>query len=399
MLSQNHSRSFAELIQVIGRPESLRHKSYSVPQSDGFARMHQNESYLADALGRGPELAQELADVLAREWSKQGCGPHVYPSLDLLRLRAAYARYLDVDTSCVEVFAGSSEALQTIAAGCFRPGARVAFFDPSFSILGDMVRFWGATCVPIPLKQDFSVDPLQLLSAEVLSADVVILCTPNNPTGVVTPPELVRDLVERAKGLVVVDEAYFEFAKVWDPGHEHHLQLAVERPNVVVLRTLSKAWGAAGLRVGALVGRPETVSFFAGLRHPYGVNAPSEILASHILDNKRNIMAELCQRAVDACRLWELQLRKRSGLKTVASKANFVFFEFEQARQLERACFHNKMLIRALNLQRRVAPDSAHEVSVHQGSYVRANPWDAAAQKRFVDLVDEVIKGAHDASG
>jgi histidinol-phosphate/aromatic aminotransferase/cobyric acid decarboxylase-like protein len=141
------------------------------------------------------------------------------------------------------------------------------------------------------------------------------------------------------------------------------------------------------------------VSFFAGLRHPYGVNAPSEILASHILDNKRNIMAELCQRAVDACRLWELQLRKRSGLKTVASKANFVFFEFEQARQLERACFHNKMLIRALNLQRRVAPDSAHEVSVHQGSYVRANPWDAAAQKRFVDLVDEVIKGAHDASG
>lgn len=390
--------SFEQLIGRIGRPESLRHKSYSVPQQDTFARMHQNESALPLDQEGLSELWHELAGALERSWQNAGRGLQVYPSLDPNVLRSAYARYLGIGTEHLEVFAGSSDALQTIAAGCFRPGSRIAFFEPSFSILRDMVLFWQAEYVPIRLKADFSVSAASLLSEAVLSADVTILCTPNNPTGATIQPELVHDFVRKSRGLVVIDEAYFECAHARDAAHPHFLQLALSQPNVVLTRTLSKAWGAAGLRLGALVGSPEAVRFFGGLRHPYSVSAPTEILATYILEHKQHLMETICRQATATCAAMELELQTlaaaleakgdnntKGSLKVYPSMANFVFFRSTHAAEIERRCLQAGIIIRSFSLARQT--DEGH---LEEGSFVRASPWDTSSTATFLRIVKEV---------
>jgi histidinol-phosphate aminotransferase len=386
--------AFADLIQRIGRPESIGHVAYNVPQDAGFARMHQNEAYLPEDVVPLAGLWQDCAEVLGAMWRQQGRGANSYPSLDPRKLRAAYARYLGVAIDHVEVFSGSSDALQTIAAGCFRPGARIAFFDPSFSILQDMVRFWGAVHVPIRLGHDYQVDPESLLSDEVLQADVIILCTPNNPTGVTVDPVLIEKVAQRCRGLLVIDEAYFEFARVRNPSHREFLDLAVSSPHVLVTRTLSKAWGAAGLRIGALVGASEAVSFFARLRHPYSVSSPAEVIGAHILETKQHVMVEICKRAVEDCDLIATELFKiaadstvEGSLKVFPSQGNFVFCSTPAAAAVAQLCYDSGIIVRRLQFPLRDPKGGAAVPTDH----LRVSPWDRPSLFKFLSI----MRGAH----
>lgn len=409
MNPSNHSDGssriqFSDLFERVTRPESRSFKAYHVPQDRGFARMHQNEGALPLGAKARNELAREFADVLAQDWSAADSGINVYPQLVPFELRQSYADYLGVPPTCVEVFPGSSDALQTIAAGCFRRGSRVAFLEPSFSILHEMVGFWGAEYVPILLDNLFSVLKESLFSEEVLNADVVILCTPNNPTGVVIPPEFVREFVDRAKGLVVIDEAYFEFAKVWDDQHQDFIKLALDGENVVLLRTLSKAWGAAGLRVGALIAAPQWVEFFSRLKHPYAISRPAEILGSYILSHKRQLMHQIVSAAVDGCRALMEELVRMgasepgSGFFAYPSRANFVLLQTPYANQIVRECYLRGVLVRSMELPVTKASPAA-QYAVAQGgskdraSFVRVSPWSDESSVIFLEVTRMLHKG------
>jgi histidinol-phosphate aminotransferase len=377
--------TFSEVFDRVTRPESRAFKAYHVAQDRGFARMHQNEGVLPLSAAARNELAREFADVLAQDWGTADGGVNVYPQLVPYELRQSYADYLGVPVSCVEVFPGSSDALQTIAAGCFRRGARVAFLEPSFSILHEMVSFWGAEYVPILLDNQFNISRESLFSDAILNADVVILCTPNNPTGALIPQEYVEEFIERASGLVVIDEAYFEFAKVWNESHCDFLVQAQGKENVLLLRTLSKAWGAAGLRVGALVGSPQWVDFFSRLKHPYAVSRPSELLGSYILNQKRDLMRQIVQHAVQSCRLIIEELEKmrandkNGGLCVYPTRANFVLIESPHAAQIARVCHSKGVLVRFLELR--------------NASFVRISPWSQDSTLIFLDVTRSFHKG------
>ena len=377
--------TFSEVFDRVARPESRAFKAYQVAQDRGFARMHQNEGVLPLSAAARNELAREFADVLVQDWGKADGGINVYPQLVPFELRQSYADYLGVPASCVEVFPGSSDALQTIAAGCFRRGARVAFLEPSFSILHEMVNFWGAEYVPILLDNQFNVSRDSLFSEDVLNADVVILCTPNNPTGAIIPPEFVEEFMDRATGLVVIDEAYFEFAKVWNESHCDFTAQAQGRENVVLLRTLSKAWGAAGLRVGALVASPQWVDFFSTLKHPYALSRPAELLGSYILNHKRDLMRQIVQYAVQSCRLMIEELEKicvsdkGGGLCVYPTRANFVLVQSPHAAQIARECHSRGVLVRSMELR--------------SASFVRVSPWSEESTSIFLDVTRSFHKG------
>lgn len=355
------------------RPESRVFKPYSIAQGDGFARMHQNECYLdeRDRL----ELAGELSEVLRAAWSGE-TGPHVYPDLVSLALRTAYADYLGLATQEVEVFSGSSEALYTIAAGCFKLSASVAFLNPSFSLLSELVQLWGARHVPIALGADLTVVRESLFSQEVLDSDVVILCEPNNPTGTSIPHPWIDAFLDRAKGLVVVDEAYFEFHAARDDSRESFVTQLRSRENLVVLRTLSKAWGAAGLRVGALASCPRWVSFFSGLRRPYSIPQPSEIMGAHILSTRQQMMKRLVAESVCACGEIASGLVGLRDVHVFPSATNFILFRTKAAEEIVRMASGEKILVRKMG-----------------ADLIRVSPWDAQTNRRFIEIVREAVEG------
>lgn len=364
---------FDDVYDRVTRPESRVFKPYSIAQGDGFARMHQNECYLEDRMRSS--LVSELTDVVRAAWSGQS-GPHVYPDLVSLALRTAYAAYLGLTTQEVEVFSGSSEALYTIAAGCFKPSASVAFLNPSFSLLTELVQLWGACHVPIALNDDLTVVRESLFSHDVLESDVVILCEPNNPTGTSIRHAWIEEFLNRARGLVVVDEAYFEFLKARDESCVSFVEQLSSRDNLVVLRTLSKAWGAAGLRVGALASCPRWVNFFSGLRRPYSIPQPSEIMGTHLLNTKQHMMRRLVADSVYACGVIASELVKIKGVHVFPSATNFVFFRTKTAANIARMAIDEKILVRQVG-----------------ADLIRVSPWDAQTNRRFVEIVRKAVEG------
>ena len=385
--------AFQDLFLQVTRPESRRFKPYSVPQEQGFARMHQNESYLPLNKTELADLHNEFLEVLQAAWSGNDSSPHVYPSLVPVQLRAAFADRLEVRPEQVEVFCGSSEALLTIASGCFRPGSKIAFLDPSFSLLADLVQFWGAKHEPIALDENMNCLRESLFSDAVLGADVVILCSPNNPTGGVVPAEWIAEFVGLAKGLVVIDEAYFEFARHLDKSHVNFVPLAVRAPNAVVLRTLSKAWGAAGLRVGALVGHEKWVRFFAGLRRPYSIPQPSEILGAHVLCNKVQLMEKIVSNATTACAAIQSALVGVPDLRVFPSAGNFLLIDTPHAKQIASLCYAEQMIVRQFEIaeQGNALPCVAQQApSSGAKPHLRVNPWSPAHNKTLIRIIKEV---------
>jgi histidinol-phosphate aminotransferase len=362
---------FEEVYERATRPESREFKPYSVSQGAGFARMHQNECYLS--LEQRNALALELSEVLRSSWSGDA-GPHMYPDLASDLLRRAYACYLGLQPEAVEVFSGSSEALYTIASGCFKPSASVAFLQPSFSLLAELVQLWGADYVPIELNSQLIVQRESLFSSAVLEADVVILCEPNNPTGTSIPRLWLKEFLDQAQGLVVLDEAYFEFQQARDVESVSFVPQVCERENLVVLRTLSKAWGAAGLRIGALAACPRWVSFFRGLRRPYSIPQPSELLGTYILNTKLELMRQLVSESVSACNEIAAALAKVPGVHVFPSSTNFVLFGSEAALEIEHVARSEKILVRKMGTD-----------------LIRVSPWDTQTNQKFVHIVRTVM--------
>jgi histidinol-phosphate aminotransferase len=321
------------------RREALRFPRYTLKENDTGIRLHQNET-----LGLSDEEKKEFAQVLSQALLKSE-SINIYPSLEPTRLLKAYAAALEVPEENIEVTSGSSQALTLLAEALFAPGRRVAVTQPTFSLFANLVRLYGAEVVDIELDSSFSFDPLKLFSAEVLGCQVAIVCSPNNPTGTVCTPEMLLEFADRFSGLLVVDEAYVEFAQ--NPLKQSFVKQALRRDNVVVLRTLSKAWAAAGLRVGAMVSHKDNIALFRALKPPYSIAWPSEVLACHVLEHKVEPTRARIARTVEQKNSLMRLLSECSLVEMQAdSQANFVFFTTPKAEELESALLAAGFLVR-----------------------------------------------------
>jgi|GEM_PF-465115 len=355
-------------------PAARQAHEYTLVEPQGAARLHQNEGAPLSS-----ESTAELARVVEHALSRRAL--NCYPNLRSDSLSQAYADFLGVPEKNIELTAGSSQGIALVSLACFAPGRRVAVASPSFSIYEHYAYLNSCEVFRLALDpgtMEYRKDVV--LSPEALEADVVMLCTPNNPTGGLLPVAWVRELCDRARGLVVVDEAYIEFAG--DEGESLASEACV-RTNLVVLRTLSKAWGLAGLRVGVLVAHESLLPVFRAVKPPYSFSFLSEVVAAHVLVNWKGVLAE---RVAFTRRECESVVRGLSGIPGITlfrSHANFVCFRHARVKELER------VLREEDNILIRVYGSAGPLANV-----ARVSAWDEASDARFLVRAQEVLARA-----
>ncbi len=237
-------------------------EGYHSAQVDVRVRLNTNESPEPPPAAFRDAVAAEVSRI---DWNR-------YPDRAATELREAIAATHGVDASQVFAANGSNEVLQTVLLAYAGPGRTVVTFEPTYQMHAQIARVTGATVVEGERADDFTLDPAEV--ERVLTEHrphVVFLTSPNNPTGLVEPAERVRQLLDLAPGLVVVDEAYAQFAD-WSA-----LDLVGEDVPLVVTRTFSKTWSMAAARLGYLIGPSWLVAELDKVVLPYHLDAVKQI--------------------------------------------------------------------------------------------------------------------------
>ncbi|WP_163505569.1 histidinol-phosphate transaminase [Fodinicola acaciae] len=291
---------------------------YGAPQLDVPVRLNTNENSTPPP----PEVAAAIVSAVAAEVG----GVNRYPDRDAVALREELASYLAKQTGeplvVEQLWAanGSNEILQQLLQAFGGPGRKALGFTPSYSM---HERIAGTTCTPWidgHRAADFTVDADSAV-AQVKSVrpDIVFLCSPNNPTGTAIELDTIRAVLEVAPGMVVVDEAYGEFAR---KGTKSAVTLLPDHGRLVVTRTMSKAFAFAGGRLGYLAAAPAVVDALQLVRLPYHLSALTQAAARAALQHADELQAGVDSIRRERDRLVE-ELTAR-GWQVVPSDANFV---------------------------------------------------------------------------
>jgi histidinol-phosphate aminotransferase len=298
------------------RDELRGRTPYGAPQLDVPVRLNTNENpfplppVVADAV-------EKAVHGLVRDLNR-------YPDRDALALREDLAAYLGHGLTAAGVWAanGSNEIQQQLFQAFGGPGRTVMGFPPSYTMHPLIAASTGTRWEDSYRGPDFSLNRAHARAqVRVYQPDVVVICSPNNPTGTGVDLEVVEAVASEAPGMVIIDEAYAEFAR---PGTPSALTLLPRFRRLVVTRTMSKAFAMAGVRVGYLAAHPDVVEALQLVRLPYHLSTLTQATARAALGHASVLLAQVeaikAQRDRIVARLREL------GLTVVDSDANFVFF-------------------------------------------------------------------------
>lgn len=267
---------------------------------------------------------------------------HRYPDPAGGPLRAALADYLDVEPGRLWLGSGADDAIDVLVRTLVDPGQALVTTTPSYGMYRQRGAAHGASVREVLLDDAFDLDTEAVIDAAV-DAPLVILCSPNNPTGNLLSLDRLLAVLERTEAVVAIDEAYVEFA-----GAEASLASLAgtdDGERLVVVRTLSKAWGLAGLRTGYLVGAPSLVRLLDVVGLPYRLTAPAIRLGTEALDGLDEMRRRRDALLAERGRVFE-GLRSL-GLRVLPSKANFVlFFVGDPAGVQERLVREHGIIIR-----------------------------------------------------
>ncbi|MFJ9561739.1 histidinol-phosphate transaminase [Streptomyces fuscichromogenes] len=324
--------------------DELRGKSpYGAPQLDVPVRLNTNENPYP--------LPEPLVERITERVREAARDLNRYPDRDAVQLRTELAKYLTrtghhpVGIENVWAANGSNEVIQQLLQTFGGPGRTAIGFEPSYSMHALISRGTGTGWISGPRNEDFTLD-VEAASRAIAEhrPDVVFITTPNNPTGNAVPVETVLALYEAAQAakpsMVVVDEAYIEFS------HGASLLPLLEgRPNLVVSRTMSKAFGAAGLRLGYLAAHPAVVDAVQLVRLPYHLSAITQATALAALEHTDTLLKYVEQLKAERDRL-VAELRA-AGLEVTESDANFVQFgRFEDPHAVWQRILDRGVLVR-----------------------------------------------------
>lgn len=244
-----------------------------------------------------------------------------YPNLYAASLKDALGGYLGVMPDRIVTGCGSDDILDSAIRAFAEPGDVVACPEPSFAMIPIFARMNGLTPVTVPLTSSLDIDPDAMLAT---NARIMYLCSPNNPTGASLSRSAIERVVERSNGLVIIDEAYAEFADV------DLSPIALENDRVLVTRTMSKAFGLAGLRIGYATGAPALVAEVEKSRGPYKVSALAERAALAALGDGLPWARDRVAEAITNRDRLTAALASR-GLSPMKSDANFVLVPIADA--------------------------------------------------------------------
>ncbi|HKV50974.1 MAG TPA: histidinol-phosphate transaminase [Gemmatimonadaceae bacterium] len=237
-----------------------------------------------------------------------------YPEVYAQSLKLALAEYAGVDPSCVVTGCGSDDVLDSAIRAFGEPGDRIAIPDPSFAMIPAFARMNALEPVLVPLTNGYDVDADGMLASD---SGITYLCSPNNPTGTPFSRGSIERIVAGARGVVIIDEAYAEFAR------RSMVGLAQESDRVLIARTMSKAFGLAGLRIGYAVGHPALVAEVEKSRGPYKINGLAERAALAALGSDMDWVRGRIADAIEL-RAAFVDALQGLGLDPLPSRANFV---------------------------------------------------------------------------
>jgi len=319
------------------RPELVGVEPYGAPQLDVPVRLNVNENPYAP----GDEVVAHVTAAVTEAVR----GLNRYPDREAWALRTALAGYLGHGIRPGQVWAanGSNEVMLQVLQAFGGPGRTAVSFAPTYSMYPEYARATHTAWVVGRRADDFTVDreaALALVREE--RPAVVLLAAPNNPTGTALPLDTVRAVLDAAPGVVVVDEAYAEFRRAGTPSA---LELLASQPRLLVTRTMSKAFAAAGVRLGYVAAADDVVDALRVVRLPYHLSALTQAAATALLDHAPTLLAQ-----VDALRAERDGLAAwldGQGLEVADSEANFVLFgRFGDRRRVWQGLLGRGVLVR-----------------------------------------------------
>jgi histidinol-phosphate aminotransferase len=298
--------------------DDLRGKSpYGAPQLEVAVRLNTNEHAFA--------VPDQVVDAIAKAVQAELRDLNRYPDRDATALRADLADYLGHGLTAANLWAanGSNEVQQQLLQAFGGPGRTALGFGPSYSMHPILAAGTGTRWIGALRDPDFGLTPADAVAqVEQHRPDLVFLCSPNNPTGTALDPAVIDAVLAVAPGMVLVDEAYFEYAR---PGTRSALELLPGHPRLVVTRTMSKAFGFAGGRLGYLAADPAVVDAVQLVRLPYHLSALTQAAARAALAHRDALLA-----TVDAVKEQRDRIvaeLRAGGFRVADSDANFVLFE------------------------------------------------------------------------
>lgn len=298
------------------RPDLRGQHAYGAPQLDVAVALNTNENSFP--------LPTALLDDIASSVRSVAGVLNRYPDRDATALRQDLAGYLGHGLGADEVWAanGSNEVLQQLFQAFAGPGRSVLGFTPSYAMHTLIARGVGSTFLDGRRDAEFGLDAHHVTEQiELHRPDVVVLCSPNNPTGTALGLDVVAAALDASTGMVVVDEAYAEFAR---PGTPSALTLLPRSGRLVVTRTMSKAFGMAGLRLGYFAAAPAVVEAVQLVRLPYHLSHLTQVAARTALAHQAALLSTV--EAVKVQRDRIVGGLGDLGLRVAPSDANFVFF-------------------------------------------------------------------------
>ena len=284
-------------------------RAYTLPTQRAALKLNQNENPW-DAPARIKE--EVLRRFAARKWSQ-------YPDFVPAGLHERLAEFAGWKPDGIIVGNGSNELIQATLMVTMEPGKKLLISEPTFTLYRQVAAVLGGEVQTVLLTPDLQYDgeALERVIRE-KQPDVTIICSPNNPTGCVMDESCLRSLLTNARGLVVIDEAYHEFAD------QSVVPLLNDYENLIVLRTFSKAMAVAALRIGYLLTSPALVQEISKALLPYNVNVFSQIVAEVAIENYERELRPLVKQIVSERDRLFAGLAQIDGLAPVASKANFI---------------------------------------------------------------------------
>jgi histidinol-phosphate aminotransferase len=316
-------------------------KPYGAPQLDVPVRLNTNENPYPVPDAAADSIEKALRG-LVRDLNR-------YPDRDALALREDLANYVGHGVTAANVWVGNgSNEVQLQALLAFGGQGRTAMgFSPSYSMHPMLAKATATGWMDGHRTRDFQLGPEQAKAqVRVFQPDIVFVCSPNNPTGTAVSLDTVAAIASETSGVVIVDEAYFEFAR---EGTRSAAELITRFPRLLVTRTMSKAFGLAGARVGYLIGRPHAVEYLQLVRMPYHLSALAQATARSALAHASAFQSQV--EAIKAQRDRIVVGLRELGLAVADSDANFVLFgQFRDEKAVWQFLLDRGVLVRDVGI-------------------------------------------------
>ena len=312
-------RSPADLARELGLPEAIKLASNEVPY------------------GPLPGVVEAITEAAS--------GVHRYPDMGVVALRAALAERYEVAPERIATGCGSVALCEHLARATSLPGDEILYSWRSFEAYPIIAATTGASSVRVPNDAGHGHDLAAMAAAVTDRTRMILVCNPNNPTGTSSRRADLDRFLDAVPDdvLVVLDEAYREF--VTDPEVPDGLRVYADRPNVVVLRTLSKAWGLAGLRVGFLVAQPEVAAAVRKVVTPFSTSAVAQAAALAALAQHEEVERRCALVVAERDRLTEAT--RKLGVDVPDSQANFVWLPLgDRSAEFGAACESRGVIVR-----------------------------------------------------